>query len=209
MTGPALCFMAQVVKTDFLLNKTNQYNCCRQFKNYMPPRNRLAETKPDIIGHVLTGLYNQKTAVDIHKALLKKFPDRHEEIGSGKQTERLVNNVRQRVAGFPEEKQNLDNPVEFHKLGEHGLPSEATSYLLEMWKFAVELFVDEPEVAQCPTLREVNWWWRVHEADPGLDMTSVWRLASVFLGRDINHDFGDVPLEFSDLYSLLAQVKTD
>ena len=107
---------------------------------------------------------------------------------------------------LPQEKKKLDEFFEWHRLDEYGLPWEASAYVLELWRYALESGVyplKDTDVA-LPSVRQVRWWLRVHQADPDLDMSGVLHLAGAFGMRELYHDLLEMPLELVDLGALLA-----
>ena len=120
--------------------------------------------------------------------------------------QRFVKAMMDRVVRFPEKIKELEKPFEWHRLEEYDLPWEASAYLLELWRFALgrDPYSIEDTAIALPSAREVRWWWRVHLADPDLDMFSVLSLAKAIEVRETIHDLLDMPMELADLEALLA-----
>jgi len=97
---------------------------------------------------------------------------------------------------------SLDEPFEWHRLEEYGLPWEAGEYLLRMWNFFKEGGVMRPTPP--PTARQARWWWRVHLAAPDIDMLNLWHLSQEFASRELVSDVLGKPLELGDLEARLA-----
>ena len=107
------------------------------------------------------------------------------------------------INGFKDiEDRALDDIFEWHNLEEYDLPWEASSYLLEMIAY-VQQTDSLRDVG--PSVREVQWWWRVHLAAPDLSMFDVYWLAYPFVDREIRQVVTNSPsLVMSDLESHLA-----
>lgn len=109
-----------------------------------------------------------------------------------------------------EEVTKLDAPFEWHRLEEYGLPWEASAYLLDMWAHVHQHFdMEWQEFDQVPppppTVRQVRWWWRVHQAVPEIEnKMDIYWLAESFVGREMYHDIINVPLEMADLEAYLS-----
>lgn len=102
---------------------------------------------------------------------------------------------------------HLDEPFQWHRLEEYGLPWEASSYLLTMWRDGQEgklLPTKKRYVMPPPSVREVRWWWRIHLADPDTDMRGVWATAQQFVARELLHALLDKTVDMSDLMAYLA-----
>ena len=90
-----------------------------------------------------------------------------------------LNSVKNWLREFRESDRGLDDAFEWHRLGDYGLPWEASEFLLEMWVYVQELnrdlkwalhYLDSPPPS---TVRQANWWWRVHQAAPNQDKEFV------------------------------------
>jgi hypothetical protein len=102
-----------------------------------------------------------------------------------------------------------DEPFQWHRLEEYGLPWEASSYLLELLvtlnespesPFLTDLFPREG----VPTVRTARWVWRTHLAVPDQDVLNVWLLAQRFAQRELFHEVLGVPFYVADLEAQLA-----
>ena len=102
----------------------------------------------------------------------------------------------------------VDAPFQWHKMNsqDNELPWGASAYLLEFWRFALEssVYPLEDTAVALPSVREARWWWRVHLADPDLEMSGVLNLAKAFELRELFHDVLGIPLEVEDLEALLG-----
>jgi len=124
--------------------------------------------------------------------------------------QRLVKDMRTRFANAPSPVKLLDQPFEWHRLEEHGLPWESGAYLLAMWAFTQDHSY-APEfpkhlVWQIPkeSFRQARWWWRVHLAAPDLCLLDVYWLANTFALREQAHDVLGIPFNVDDLQAFLA-----
>ena len=101
----------------------------------------------------------------------------------------------------------LDEPFEWHRLEEYELPWEAGAYLLETWRIVMDGEINQfKELGQVlPTVRQVKWWWRIHQAAPEIGSKSdVWFLAQRFVNRELTHQVLNKPLFLADLEANLA-----
>lgn len=112
--------------------------------------------------------------------------------------------IRKMLLNVPQLK-DVDAPFNWHKLDSIGVPWDASAYVLEMWAWVLE---DGPfngtTTTHRPSMREVKWWWRVHLADPDMNMFGVWRMAQGFTAREIASDYLNGPVYFDDLQATLA-----
>lgn len=103
-----------------------------------------------------------------------------------------------------------DDPFEWHRLEEYGLPWEASAFLMGMWVYvqAFEAMLhseyDYP-AAIPPTVRQARWWWRVHqlvsEVETKLDI-HIW--AGEFVRYELFKDILGKPQDMSGLEAYLA-----
>ena len=99
--------------------------------------------------------------------------------------------------------------LQWHRLGEYGLPGESSAFLLEMWRYVQEYFADAlrglEETIAPPTVRQARWWWRVHEALPNEDdPAEIYFWAELFTRREMAQDILGEPLYVADLEPYLA-----
>jgi len=136
--------------------------------------------------------------------------------------QRLVKNMVKRAAAATTEVMLRDQPFEWHRLEEYGLPWESSSFLLPMWAWVRESgpFPTFDMNFPLPTIREVRWWWRIHLAmhlpkPPSipkgkslnvqeLHYSQVWTISQLFLVRDLTSHLLGKPLELADLEGYLA-----
>ena len=110
------------------------------------------------------------------------------------------------VKGFKQRTHSLDAPFEWHRMEEYGLPWESSEYLLTMWRGYKERTGSSAplRVRSYPTVRQVRWWWRVHNAALDLGDTEVIEFAQRFVARELAHDVLGEPMDTSDLEAWLA-----
>ena len=83
----------------------------------------------------------------------------------------------------------IDLPIEWTQLGDYGIPWEASSHLLALWKRVTykpdrKLGLIQGPLNPHPTGRAVKWWWRVMCAAQGADDEIVMYLAEDFAHRE-------------------------
>ena len=118
---------------------------------------------------------------------------------------------------FKERRTEIDDPFEWHRLGEYrvkglDIPWEASRYILDMWhdiKAGKHVNVGRIILAgvkkwPAPTVREVGWWWRVHQALPDIDWLDVHDIAAAFVLREIDRDILGKPFKVDDLEAWMA-----
>ena len=104
----------------------------------------------------------------------------------------------------------LDEPFQWHRLGEYDLPWEASEFLLQMWGYVKELSRDLEWSLQysaplpAPTARQAKWWWRVHQAAPDQDNLFVWMWATQLLQCDLFKDILKKTVDVSGIEAYLA-----
>ena len=115
---------------------------------------------------------------------------------------RTVHRYMRRYDDLPESAKRLDRPWEWHLLNEQDLHWEASEYLLKMWLFAKE----HPWLGGLsPTVRQVSWWWRVHQAALEIcNPLDLILLAQRFAFREMVQDVLGEPMELGDLEAHLA-----
>ncbi|MDA1270672.1 MAG: hypothetical protein O3A93_05365 [Chloroflexi bacterium] len=102
---------------------------------------------------------------------------------------------------IPDEAKLLDEPFTWSRMGEYGLPWEASGFLLEMSRFIQEFEYRLSDALwhpppRPPSVRQVRWWWRIHQAVPDMeDYTNIYLWAKEYelyelfdhlLGKKIN-----------------------
>jgi hypothetical protein len=99
----------------------------------------------------------------------------------------------------------LDEPFQWQKLEEYGIPWEASGFLLSLWHGIWERkLVESTEEAERITAREVLWAWRVHLAAPDISPAHTLMWARRFAGNEIGHLVSGMELNFEGLYQALA-----
>lgn len=93
---------------------------------------------------------------------------------------------------------HLDDEFEWHKMDEHGLPWEASQYLLSVYRFHVRWVFNRP------SFRYAVWWWRVHQAIPNESLYDIWGIAEHFVIRELSNMIMGTNLGFGDLQAWLA-----
>ena len=111
--------------------------------------------------------------------------------------------------GLGEEVTQLDNPFEWHRLKEYGLPWEAGGYLMEMWAWAREFWSDLAETLGEPeppptTVREFRWWWRVASLVPKVSKFDVYVWAQAFVWQELLKEVLGEPVNLAGLEAYLA-----
>ena len=107
-------------------------------------------------------------------------------------------------------KKDLDDPFEWHRLEDYGLPWEAGSYLLSMWREIQELRAQLNLThliipGRAPTVRQARWWWRMHLAVPEMeDKRNVYLWAKEACKQELYRDLLDKPLNLSGFNAYLA-----
>ena len=109
-----------------------------------------------------------------------------------------------------------DQPFEWHRLEEYGLPWEASGYLLKMACFIQELetnlfrtlqiFTSDTSPKVPPTVRQARWWWRVHqavsEAEGGYLNVYIW--AEEYVRYELYKDILDKDVDVTGLDAYLT-----
>ena len=107
---------------------------------------------------------------------------------------------------LPDSLKDLDKPFEYHLMETYGLPWEAGSYLLDMWVWVRESgpFPAMRFAVPPPSVRQAQWWWRVHLACPEIGRGLVWGIAQSFVARELIHERLGEPLLVADIEAYLA-----
>jgi hypothetical protein len=112
----------------------------------------------------------------------------------------------------------LDDPFRWYQIKEHGIPWEASGFIMQMldgayharqWTIENRETLGQGALEFTPTFREVIWWWRVHEATPEIAqqvgrLADIRSLGDLFVTREIAHELLALPLETADLEACLA-----
>jgi hypothetical protein len=114
------------------------------------------------------------------------------------------------IRNMPESSEDV--PFEWHRMGEYGLPWEASHYLLEMWAQLNEseagfdldsTYSRKVQTAEL-TVRQAKWCWRVHLSAPDLGFRDTWQKAQDFVYEERRCDFLGKPFDAEDLWAYLA-----
>ena len=101
----------------------------------------------------------------------------------------------------------LDEPFQWHKLAQYGIPWEASGYLLTLWHGIwtgeLEGFYSIEEANRI-TAREVLWWWRVHLAAPDISPAHTLMWAGRFVNNEIYYLVNNIEPDFEGFYQALA-----
>ena len=106
-----------------------------------------------------------------------------------------------------------DAPFELHLMKEYGLPLEANEYISEMLfrlstTPSMPLFPSIWEYGSGdewkPTVREIEWWWRVHNMADDFTYRDVYLLASHYAMRELLEKIGGIPADYSDLNAFMT-----
>ena len=176
----------------------------------MATRNRQRDMEHDIVSICQRLFKTGHGAAEILKRLERNPRFEGRKLPYIRTMQRLVKDMRTRVANAPSPVKLLDQPFEWHRLEEHGLPWESGAYLLAMWAFTQDhsYFPEIPKhvVWQIPkeSFRQAKWWWRVHLAAPDLCLLDVYWLANTFALREQAHDVLGIPFNVDDLQAFLA-----
>lgn len=121
------------------------------------------------------------------KAILAEIENKFDESISLSTVERWSRAFKE--SETPEDKL-MHSPFELHQLGEYGLPWEAGEYLADMcYEFG----------RYRPTARIAVWCWRVHLMVPDLTHSQVWRVASIYEGRETILELHGIDTSNSDI----------
>ena len=92
-----------------------------------------------------------------------------------------------------------NDPFEWHHIGHHGIPWEASALITEM------MVMPTPwPVSHRPSIQEVLWWWRIRLAAPSLGLVTVAHLAVGCMFRELVGLLHDRPPRLDDVYWYLA-----
>ena len=102
---------------------------------------------------------------------------------------------------LPDEVKALDAPFEWSKMEGYRLPAPASQFILNMMYMLISTR-KTPEAQQLPepTVRQVQWWWKVSSRLPDLpNPIDTNYLADCFVARELMHHLCGLPLFTSDL----------
>ncbi|MDA0735349.1 MAG: hypothetical protein O3A93_11645 [Chloroflexi bacterium] len=105
------------------------------------------------------------------------------------------------VRNFKLKTNTLDVPFEWHRMDEYAIPWEAGEYLLELWRRFKESQISENIQ---PTVRQVRWWWRVHNTNEHLEPVALFEISQRFVARELAHHVLGEPQDMTDLEGWLA-----
>lgn len=177
----------------------------------MPTRNRIGETSNDLLIAVMQGLLGGKGGTEIHGNLIKdpKFSERSGEIGSIRRIERLVDDIRKRISGSPDQMRVLDTLFEYHRLQEYGIDWASGEFLAEMWPWVLLFEFDYAHVMGLPaplppTARVARWWSRLRLARPQASRREINEWSRKFARGELLSDYLGNSDELSALSAELA-----
>lgn len=107
---------------------------------------------------------------------------------------------------LPDEVKALDAPFEWSKMDAYRLPASASQFILNMMYMLI-ITRKTPEAQQLPgpTVRQVQWWWKVSNGVPDLpNPIDTSCLADCFVARELLHHLCDLPLFTSDLDAIMV-----
>jgi hypothetical protein len=142
-------------------------------------------------------LYSQTNKKLSARSICRKLEEEFPEPVSQRTVERWLH-------AWRDQDSSLDAPFQWYLMEEYGLPWQASEYLLEMWAYFLVRSVYNPKAEPPPTVRQVRWWWRVHQAAPDIDRQDVWWIAQEFVVREVAHEVLAQPLEMADVEAWLA-----
>jgi hypothetical protein len=131
-------------------------------------------------------------------------------------SERTISNWIQGFKKLHPETVDLDSPFEWREMARHGLPWEASSFIMDMLKDAyysragyTQSGLNNVVLSTTTTVRDVLWWWRVHQAAPEIPegvgtLRDIQQLAAQFTFREMTHELLATPMETADLEARLA-----
>ena len=128
--------------------------------------------------------------------------------GDEAKTERTVRGWIVEYKELMERTSNVDEPFEWHRMGEYGFSWQDGEWFLAMWKARLETAATVWKMSQTqlppPTVRNAQWWWRVHQAAPELTDIDVHSVASAYERRELRKDLGGEKFYAADLNAFLA-----
>ena len=136
-----------------------------------------------------------------------KFRDR---VPVPRTLQRAVKDIVTRYDRLTPKSKTLDQRFEWHRLDEYGLPWEAGSYLLDMWREIKELgallhSAHLVTVKHAPTVRQARWWWRVHLAVPEMEVKlNVYLWAEEICRQELYRDLLEKPMDLAGIDAYLA-----
>jgi hypothetical protein len=99
----------------------------------------------------------------------------------------------------------LDDPFEWHRLDDYGIPWEASHDLMGLWARAQDRRGATPDLPTSPpTVRQMRWWWRVMQAAPTMLVSDVLAVAGAFVERELRHDVLGKELYLLDLEACVS-----
>lgn len=145
-----------------------------------------------------------KTDVEIAQELEKQFGHRYHRTS--------IYRARKKNPDLPK-----DSPFLWHCMAEsrdYGLPWEASAFIMDMIGMIHRVNngltqMDGKAHQLTPTIHEVIWWWRVHQAAPEIakdvgTLFDIYWLATSFVFRELIHDLSGVPMETEELELRIA-----
>ena len=171
----------------------------------MPIRNRRREISWNVEEKIAEFLadHPEYGGAKIRQLLLDDPKLERQQIPQLRTIQRMVKEIRGNLGP-------LDRPFQWHRMGEWGLPWEASEFILGMWAYAKELSADLEWSLQYsvplppPSVRLVHWWWRVHQAAPDETRFFVWMWGRELWRCDLYKDILGKPADPSGIEAYLA-----
>lgn len=144
-------------------------------------------------------------------AILRELKDTNERGDLGEFEDVVsLRTIKNWLAGFRDRDAGLDDPFEWQRLDEYGLPWEASSFLLSMWfnvqnvGWMLEEEYDLPALSS-PTVRQARWWWRIHQLVPEVESKlDIYLWAEAFVRYELFKDILGKPVDVTGLWAYLA-----
>tara|TARA_B100000949_G_C14225661_1_gene426591 strand:+ start:532 stop:1164 length:633 start_codon:yes stop_codon:yes gene_type:complete len=107
------------------------------------------------------------------------------------------------------ENNDLDQPVDWSRLDELQLPQGATAFLLSLWAYSINHSLDgelsrTSDGSVCPTIRQVRWWWKTHQASPTAPLITIFLMGNELADREVLRELDLGPPEDHDIWAFLA-----
>ena len=176
----------------------------------MPTRNRIDETPRDVLSAVLLTMVNGETSpAAIGRTVSRKHEGRDDVSKGPRYWERLVQDIKERIAGVPNQDKILDTPFAWHRIDEFGIAWAASEFLLEMWAY-VQLFefdfahIFHLPLRSPPSGRVARWWCRVREAIPGATKLDIKIWSDALTRGELLKDYLGITEDIDGLSACLA-----
>jgi hypothetical protein len=168
-----------------------------------PRRKREPNWPQDVLTDMSEGIKKRVNCAEILRQLQSKYVGRAGDIPGIRTIERYYQNYWKNNP----EPDPMDEPFQWHKLEQYGIPWEASGYLLTLWHGIWNGDLERlfsTEEAKRITAREVLWWWRVHLTAPDISPAHTLMWAGRFVNNEIYHLVTDTEPDFEGFYQALA-----